>query len=284
MTELIKSDDFFTKNSLPLDIAWRDPQPEFPIHKHQFTELLIVTKGRATHIIDDMEFEVSRGDVFIINAGWEHGFTNLQDLSLVNVIFDKERMGLPTWNTASLPGFRVMFDLEPEYRASHNFESKLVLNSEDIDAALGLVQKLSTELETKEPGFEINSTALFMQLVTFLSRCYGRVKQPYSLSLLRLAESINYIESNFLNEIKIDDLAGIAHMSSRNFQRVFTKSMGTSVRDYIITQRLKYSCDLLKQSDLPITDIAYDSGFNDSNYYSRQFKKHYGITPRQFRN
>ena len=282
-TKLVKKEEFFISQDFPLSIAWRDPQPEFPLHKHQFTELLIITRGSATHVIDDLEFNVSRGDVFIINAERTHGFTDLNDLALVNVIFDKEGMGLTNWNTTSLPGFRVMFNLEPEYRASHNFKSRLELNGKDLESTISTVRKMTEEIEKKSPGYEVYTTGLFMQLITFLSRCYGKSRKPQSMSLLRLAESINFIEKEFTTDISIDELAEIAHMSSRNFQRVFTKTMGIAARDYIIELRLKHACTLLSRPDMLITDIAYESGFNDSNYFSRVFKKRYGLSPREYR-
>jgi len=284
MPELVKKEDYFASPNFPLGIAWRDPQPEFPVHKHQFTELLLITRGSAKHVIDDMEFDVSRGDVFLINPDQKHGFTDLNDLALVNVIFDSDELGLTQWNTASLPGFRAMFTLEPEYRVSHKFQSRLELDGKQLENAIALVKAMTAETVGLNPGFEILTTGLFMQLVTFLSRCFGQSKKPQSMSLVRLAQAINYIDQNFLEEVEVEHLAKIAHMSLRNFQRVFTKTMGKPAKEYIIGKRIDRACELLSSTEMSISDIAYESGFNDSNYFTRLFKKHHGITPKAFRN
>ena len=283
MTDFLKREDYFSSPDFPLGTAWRDPQPEFPLHKHHFSELLLITRGSATHVIDDMEFEVSRGDVFLINSEQEHGFTNLNDLALVNVIFDSQKIGLDHWNTSSLPSFRAMFSLEPEYRMSHKFQSRLELDGKKLEIALALVQEMTRETTEQQPGYEVLTTGLFMQLVTFLSRCFGHSKKPQAMSLVRLAESINYIEQNYRSEIEIEHLAKIAHMSHRNFQRVFSKTMGKAAKEHIISLRLNHGAELLTSSDLSCTEIAYESGFNDSNYFTRLFKKHYGQTPKAYR-
>lgn len=283
MIHYIKKEEYFVSKKSPLAIEWRNPQQRFPIHGHQFTELLIITEGTATHIIDGMEFTLTKGDVFIIKRGVEHGFANLDNLCLVNVIFDRELVGIDNWNTSSLPGYMVLFNLEPDYRATHKFESKLQLSLRDLEKTLEYIKEISNELTEEKPGFEVASIGLFMTIVTFLSRCYSKVKTPNSISLLRLSESINYIEKNYLQDITIQILSDIAGMSVRNYQRVFTKTMNLSPKKYIIQLRLKHASELLQKNQFNITEIAYNSGFNDSNYFTRQFKKKFDITPKAYR-
>jgi len=72
-------------------------------------------------------------------------------------------------------------------------------------------------------------------------------------------------------------------MSESSLQRAFKKITGTSPLDYHLKKRIDSACLLLRNSDSPITMIAYDMGFSDSNYFSRQFKKVKGETPGEFR-
>ncbi len=72
-------------------------------------------------------------------------------------------------------------------------------------------------------------------------------------------------------------------MSKNHFLRVFRQCYGTSPINYLIRLRLEKSCELLEHSGKNITEIAFEAGFSDSNYYTRQFSKTYGMSPRAYR-
>jgi AraC-like DNA-binding protein/mannose-6-phosphate isomerase-like protein (cupin superfamily) len=279
----LRSEDHFIYNDFPLVIAVRDPQPEFEKHSHQFTELLIITKGKAIHVIDEKEYSVSAGDVFVIKKNKEHEFKNIENLSLINIIFIPDRLNMDKWFIEDLPGFRAIFQLEPEYRDNHRFESRLEIGKAELAFALNIIDALKLELENSPTGFKAASISLFIKLLVYLSRCYEKSLKPQSITLLRIARAINYLDRNFTADIDFYGLAGIAHMSLRNFQRVFKKSMGCTARDYLMDLRIDFSRTMLKQGRNSITDIAYASGFKDSNYFTRQFKNKMGISPSEYR-
>jgi AraC-like DNA-binding protein/quercetin dioxygenase-like cupin family protein len=279
----LTKEDHFIHDNFPLIIAEREPQPEFGLHSHQFTELLVVTKGEAIHIIDGREYPVSAGDVFVIGGNQEHQFKNMRDLSLINIIFEPEGLKMNNWFIGELPGFRAIFQLEPEYRDNHNFESRLNMEPEELEKTLIIIRGLKEELRGERAGFKAASISLFINLLVHLSRSYENSLKPQSLSLLRIAMAINYLEKEFAGNIDFENLGKIAHMSLRNFQRVFKKTMGCSAREYLIDLRLSQSRRLLRTSDLTITEIAYASGFNDSNYYTRKFVEKNGVSPSQYR-
>src|SRR5262249_22696843 len=126
--------------------------------------------------------------------------------------------------------------------------------------------------------------ALFMQIVGWLSRCYGRGRNPDTQALLRIAQTISHLEAHFAEPARLDDLAGIAHMSKRGFVRTFRAATGQSPIAYLIQIRVNGAASLLRSSHLSITEIAYRTGFRDSNYFSRQFRQVMGVTPRAYRN
>ena len=72
-------------------------------------------------------------------------------------------------------------------------------------------------------------------------------------------------------------------MSPRSFLRVFRSATGTSPLAWMLGQRINRACMLLRQTDKPVTEIAFDVGFNDSNYFTRQFRKATGFSPREYR-
>jgi AraC-like DNA-binding protein len=285
MVKELKQQDFFQFDDFPLAVARRDPQPVFPRHKHQFTELVVVTRGTAVHVIDDMSFPITFGDTFVLSSNREHEFCDMDNLALINIIFDPEKLGVDKLDTNDLPGFKALFMLEPEYRLSHRFASRLRIAGDDLQKTIDLTNELEKEITEAGPGFKLIATAVFMQLLYHLSRCYGQgiSKTPQSESLLQIAKAINYLEKNYQEDIDFENLSRIACMSKRNFQRAFKKSMGCSARDHLLNMRLKHAAVLLQEKSVSINEVSFNSGFADSNYFTKQFKKKYGITPRSYK-
>jgi AraC family L-rhamnose operon transcriptional activator RhaR/AraC family L-rhamnose operon regulatory protein RhaS len=100
---------------------------------------------------------------------------------------------------------------------------------------------------------------------------------------LRIGEALSHLERNIHGELDLDELASIAQMSRRSFLRVFQSATGTSPLAWVIEQRINRACNLLRHTDRRITEIAFDIGFNDSNYFTRQFTKVTGLSPRTYR-
>ena len=283
MLENLIIDDFVPVKDFLIAVARRDPQPEFPRHSHEFSELVIITKGHGDQIVDDLEFPVSVGDVFVISGKHEHEFMNVEGLALVNIMFDPGNPALSSLDTSDLPGFRSLCFLEPKHRKTHKFESKLQLLGEDLKKAENLVNELEQELLATNPGFRAIATALLVELLIHLSRCYSKSSKPEALSLLRIADAINYLESHYAEDVNFKNLAQSAGMSPRSFQRAFLRATGSSAQTYLITTRLKRAAEFLKYDKYSVSESAYKAGFKDSNYFSRLFKKYMKISPKHFR-
>jgi AraC-like DNA-binding protein len=75
----------------------------------------------------------------------------------------------------------------------------------------------------------------------------------------------------------------MAGMSERAFYRIFQEATGETPNQYLTDLRLTHVTELLRHSEIPVTDIAFECGFQDSSYMAKTFKKYNGITPRDFR-
>jgi AraC-like DNA-binding protein len=92
-----------------------------------------------------------------------------------------------------------------------------------------------------------------------------------------------YIEGNIDQRISVELLAGLANLSVCYFVRAFKQSMGTTPHDYLVRQRVERTKHLLSGSDMPLSEIALAAGFADQSHFSRRFRQHVGMSPRDYR-
>ncbi len=275
--------EFFTDTSLPLQVYIRDPQPEFPMHSHAFDELVVILKGTAMHIVDEHRIPVKSGDVFVIARDHMHQYQDLHGLALANILFDAKALQMEQWDIRALPGFHALFSIEPAFRAQHKLQGRLQLTERQLNHVNGLVHNLTRETSAQTPGYRVLATGIFMQLAVYLSRCYSTIAAEDSLGLLRIGDAIAHIETNYTDNITLDELAEKSHLSKRHFQRIFRDCMGRSPIDHLMHVRIQKASELLRFTERSITDIAFDCGFQDSNYFTRCFRKVMDQTPREYR-
>jgi len=283
MIRTLRKEDWFHADGFPIAVERRDPQEPFGLHAHDFSEIVIITGGTGLHITGEDSWQLATGDVFVIGGSRPHDYLNMDNLKLINILYDQDELALNLGDLPSLPGYHALFHLEPAWRQRHQFKSRLCLSPRDLSTAVTLVNQLDDELQRRTAGFGFLATAAYMQLVGFLSRCYDRTKNANSRALLRIAKTITHLETNYTETIILDELVEMSGMSRRSFLREFQSTTGHTPIAYLIRIRINYATTLLRQTDRSITDIAYAVGFNDSNYFTRQFRQHHGISPRNYR-
>lgn len=88
-----------------------------------------------------------------------------------------------------------------------------------------------------------------------------------------------YIDSHLQENIALEVLAEIAHLSVHHFARAFRQSLGTPPHNYIVQRRIEHAQQLLRNTDLPLSEIAIDAGFTDQSHLARHFRTITGISP-----
>ncbi len=283
--------DYFGKDGFPI-LVGRSRPADIPAgtndlteveHSHDFCELVIVSKGGGIQCLEGMDLPITAGDVFLLQGRQRHYFHNRQDLELINVMYDPEKVLLPENALRRMPGYCAMFLLEPTYRKRHRFASRLHLKRIQLAHVETLCSEMEQECTNRIIGHEVVLGAKLQELIAYLARAYTQGGSTETRALLRVGEVIRAMENDFAKDWKLDDLAQLAHMSKNNLLKIFRKATSQTPIDYLMRLRIQRAMELLHQSDDTITETAFAVGFNDSNYFTRQFKKVTGTTPRQFR-
>ncbi|WP_160683323.1 helix-turn-helix domain-containing protein [Clostridium sp. C2-6-12] len=275
---------FSQEDNFPFFIQYGEHDTDMPVHYHcDFSELVIVLNGTANHIVNSEEYFIKKGDVFVINGDTSHGYINTYNLKICNIMYKPEHLHEVGNDLKKSSGYQSLFVIEPFLVKKHNFKSKLHLTLSEYEKVKEIIFNIIKEYNDRQQGFQTMIYSHFMALVVFLSRQYNLLSLETEDNIINIAKAISYMENNFLEQISLNDLANKANLSIRHFNRIFKENYKTSPMNYIINLRIQHACLLLRKSTLKISDIAYESGFDDSNYFSRQFKKTIGLSPKEYR-
>ena len=94
---------------------------------------------------------------------------------------------------------------------------------------------------------------------------------------------MRYIQERYYEEMSVEDMARAANVSSRYLCRRFVQRRGCSPSEYLIAYRLQRASVLLRESALPVGEVARAVGYREPGYFSASFRRAYGRTPSQFR-
>jgi AraC-like DNA-binding protein/mannose-6-phosphate isomerase-like protein (cupin superfamily) len=252
-------------------------------HTHNFNELVIVTKGQAMQCLEGVDMPITAGDVFLLQGSQHHYFHDRQDLEIFNVMYDLDQLNLPEQELMRMPGYCAMFLLEPAYRQQHRFASRLHLDRIQLAQVEMLARNMEHECHAREHGFEVMLRAQLLEIMAFLSRTYVQEESTESKALLRVGKLIGALENEFARDWSLQEMADAVHMSKSSLLTVFRKATGQAPFHYLLRLRIQRAMELLSNSEKTITEIAFFVGFNDSNNFSRQFRKICRCSPRQFR-
>jgi AraC-like DNA-binding protein len=256
--------DFFDSEEEPIKLIRRSPQIPYPLHNHDFSELVIVLSGTGVHFTKERDYRVNAGDVFVIQGATSHGYKEIEDLCLVNLLFRMDRLPLPFMDISYIPGYQALFHLEPQYRQLHNFASSLKVKPDDFLKVSSLLDRIELEYKAHQKGYRYMAALLFMELIGFLSRCYDSSESLQNRELLRIARGLSYLEHHLAEKITLKTLKEETGMSISSLNRHFRRVTGVPPLEYHLRQRIRRGCSLLKQTDLNITEFAFRTAFDDS--------------------
>ncbi|GIO43976.1 MULTISPECIES: helix-turn-helix domain-containing protein [Paenibacillus] len=275
---------FTMDEDFPFFIQYGGHDEDTNTHNHEdFSELVIVLNGHATHIVNNEEAFIKKGNVFVINGSTSHAYKEPQDFRICNIMYKPELLESAAQDLRTLNGFQALFILEPFYRNITTYKSKLSLTMSSLEYVAHLVAAMIEEYESRLPGRQTMLTSRFMELVVYLSRHYDHGEKDLDSAMMHLANAVSYIEDHYLEPITLERIAAKSNISIRHLNRIFKAYYQTTPISYLQRLRLERACMLLKQTHLSVTEISYTCGFNDSNYLTRQFKKAYGVSPQAYR-
>lgn len=141
---------------------------------------------------------------------------------------------------------------------------------------------LLREQHLQQSNYQNMGAFLLAQILVKVGRFVSDAA-PRNRLRMQLEEPIVYINNYFTDKLSISKLAAMANLSDRRFRQLFREAYGVSPSEFILTLRLNYACQLLRDSGQSVAEIAAACGYEDSLYFSRLFHKKVGIAPLRYR-
>ena len=276
--------DLPKKHVRPLAVVQATDHPAYPSHRHEFWEIVIVTRGTGLMTFGRRRLSIRVGDVFVIACDQRHAFEETLSLDVVNIVIDPDYIGsvhplLQDWMSRD-----ALFAVGPRWKSGETPGECLHLGSAEFARALDLVRRMEKELEESGEESRVAAFAHFLLLITLLRRhCQPWALPGSAAPTARIGRALEYIERNFAERITLDKLAACCHVSRRHFFRLFEQAVGLAPMEYLKKVRLQKAAEMLLTSDSNVTEVAFACGFNDSNYFSSLYHKEFGMSPSQFK-
>lgn len=285
--ETLRSADYLESGEPPVSLSESRASAAGPLshsaHDHEFAELVITIKGRGRHVVGVRPYEMSDGDVFVIPPGVKHEFIEIKDARHWNVMFHAAALGEEQQAIEELPGYRALFVLEPSVRRRRRLDYRFHLDADRLDTVDHLLVRMAREHRLHPPGYRVMLLALFRELIVVLVRSYDEQDQVQTRQFLRVSRAMNFVETHYADTIGLDDLCRAAAVSKPTLNRYFREVMDTSPSQYLMRFRIHKAADLLRKTDMNVTEIAYAVGFNDGNHFSSTFSRLMSRAPRAYR-
>lgn len=153
---------------------------------------------------------------------------------------------------------------------------------------MGFLERLGNELHTLDNDFwRCRSRSILYEILSFLQYLYTEMEMDNNYKILENENEIDkviiYIHANYEQKITLKSLTELFHINRTTLSQEFVKVTGMSVIEYLIKLRIKIASLLLSETAIPISEILYRTGFNDSTHFGKMFRKHTGFSPSQYR-
>ena len=252
------------------DIPWR-----FEAHDHSAVEILLTLEGSVTYNVGDQVYEIRKGEILIIPPDTVHSLTMGEGSSRYLFLFEPDAI----MSMRDIKSLAVYFS-----RPFH-----LCDGSDTQIRIRDLLLKTREAYEAREMLWNTVCHSYILRIYTVLGQRYLNGVRTKSADALRNMdpEVINavmtYINNHYRESLTLEHVAVFAGFSRCYFSRSFKRQTGYSFKNYLCQKRLQVAADLLIRTDIPMRDVALESGFGSAATFNRVFRENKGCTPTQYR-
>lgn len=197
----LKSREFFMNSHSPVTTELRAPQDPYPEHAHSFEEIIIVSEGCGTHVMNDVPMNLSKNYVCFVKKEDRHLFDTVDDLYLSNILFEKDKL-------------QVCSDLKRFMPSESDKQTGWFINESTAQSVRQLIERLHIESHIDNEESRMIAQFIFQQIIVELWR--GKIQDVDLLnSNDKVIYALSHIQKNYADVNEIDEVAEAVKLSSR---------------------------------------------------------------------
>ncbi len=232
-------------------------------HWHDCYELEIVLAGSGITLCNGRQYVVQRGMISLLSPMDLHEFTDCSQLELLNIQFS---------------GGDIDNELLKHFSDA---EENVAYADESTLAQMQSLFQMLGQLGEPAHNAMYDKRLLECMIIAFLKNCSAAPHNAIESQAIQRV--VNYVNAHFCENPKMSDVAQKFHFSQGYFCRLFKQCVGVSYKNYVKKLKLEYSYKLIKNTDLSITEIAANCGYETQSHFNREFKNHFLAPPTAFR-
>jgi len=254
------------------------PSFDAPFHFHSQLELTWIVKGLGMRYVGRSVQEFKEGDLVLLGPNLPHCWINQKTEETVAahmIQFEEDFLGRDFFKLPEMASIKQLL-----VQSKSGF---VIFNPARV-----IIQDKILQLSTSPPIQKINclleilETLAYSSDLTLLDESMIKLNQDLPHTE-RFKKVISYLIQNYKQEIQLDQMAELVHMTPSSFCRFFKGIMKKTLIEVVIEFRIKHACHLLASTDLGISQVALESGFGDLPYFNRRFKRIMGCNPSTYR-
>lgn len=253
-----------------------------PWHWHNTIELFYIESGSLEYYTPHGKQLFTAGSGGLINSEILH-MTKLQPNTSNNIEF------LHLFNPVLISGSKGnLIDQKYVTPLIRNSQIELLSLSPDVPKQREILKLLreSFFLEEDTNGYELllreKLSQIWLSIIELYKNQIAQKSVEYK-SNHQIKQMMLYIQEHYSEKISIKQLANVAFLSERECYRVFQECLHMTPVDYIRSHRLQVACQMLRESDMSLTQISQSCGLGSSSYFGKIFKENIGCTPLDYR-
>ena len=267
------------KNNYNIGIRHDEDRLDCEIHKHSFIEIVYISDGECTQLVDGAEYRAKRGDIIFINCGATHSFDSKEGFSDIEIFFSPKILEDESITPKTAAAFLALSSFN-EMRADKN-GGMISFSGEERQEVEHILDAMLREYEKDERvSRTVMESYLNILMIRMMSAAQGGTEHLADDILKSLKD---YIDTHPEEQMTLSTLAAKSYYNPSYLSRVFKKRFDSSPTEYIRQRRIVRAKELLLTTDSTVEEIINLIGFSDRSSFYHSFSKETGITPSEYR-
>lgn len=254
-----------------------------PWHFHKEYELVLINESAGTRFIGDNVCQFQSGDLCLIGSNIPHLFRNSQEY--YNTDEDLQASSTFIHFTKHFLG-EVFFQI-PEMELVNRLLNRSALALDIYGKTKKEVTGILKNMKCQNAEKRLLNLLEILMILSHSKELKPILSSSYTVSTYGDVDKINtvfeFIIKNFDEKIYIEQIASKLHMSVASFSRYFKHHTRKTFTDYVTEIRIGHACRMLMENNKSISEISYESGFDNLSNFYRHFKRIMGVIPKEYR-